>query len=110
MTMLISTDEAKWQEHPVEAGVKTKPFAQFPEYRLRLRINLIARKGLDEHSHPHGYIFYLLHGRGKMWVEDVGNLELSVSTFIVIPPDLRHRVFDVIEPIELLSIGIVAAK
>jgi hypothetical protein len=30
-----------------------------------------------------------------MWVEEVGNLELTPGAFIVILTDLRHRVFDV---------------
>lgn len=110
MTTLICTDKMKWQDHPVEAGVKTKPLAQLPDLKLRLRLNRVEEEGLAEHSHPNGHVFFVLRGSGKMWVEDTGNLELTSGAFIIIPPVLRHRVFDVVEPVELLSIGALPAK
>jgi len=105
MTTLISTDKMKWQDHPVEAGVKTKLLAQLPDLNLRFRINRVGGEGLAEHSHPNGHIFFVLRGSGRMWLEDAGGLELFPGDFIVIPPDLRHRLYDVVEPVELLSIG-----
>lgn len=45
-----------------------------------------------------------------MSVEDPGGLELSPGPFIIIPPDLRLRLFDVVEPVELLSIGTLPTK
>jgi mannose-6-phosphate isomerase-like protein (cupin superfamily) len=110
MTTFISTDKMKWQDHPVEAGVETKFLAQLPDLKLRFRINRVGEEGLAEHSHPNGHIFSILRGSGKMWVEDAGSLELSPGAFIVIPPDLRHRLFDVIEPLEFLSIGALSPK
>lgn len=105
MTMFISAQDVEWQDHPVEAGVKTKPLAQLPEQKLRFRLNRVGKEGLTEHSHPNGHIFFIWKGRGKMWIEDEGSLTLAPGAFIVVPPDLKHRVFDVLEPIELLSIA-----
>jgi mannose-6-phosphate isomerase-like protein (cupin superfamily) len=100
----------KWRDHPVEAGVKTKILAQLPDVKLRFRINRVSEEGLAEHSHPSGHIFFVVRGSGKMWVEDAGSLQLFPGAFIVIPPNIEHRIFDVVGPVELLSIGVLAPK
>ncbi len=110
MTTFISTDKMKWRDHPVETGVKTKILAQLPDAKLRFRINRVGEGGLTEHAHPNGHIFFVVRGSGKMWVEDAGSLQLSQGAFIVIPPNIRHRLFDVVEPVELLSIGPLLPK
>jgi hypothetical protein len=66
MTTLISVDDIEWQEHPVEAGAKTNPMAEFPDHEVRFRLNRVAEKGLTKHSHSNGHVFFTLKGRGKM--------------------------------------------
>ncbi len=105
MTELISADSMEWQDHPTEAGVKTKLLALVPDRKLRFRLDRIAEKGLAEHSHPNGHILFVLSGHGTIWIEDAGNLELSAGNLITIPPDLRHSIMDVVEPVEILSIA-----
>jgi len=96
MTTLISTDEMKWEDHPVEADVKTKFLAQLPKLKLRFRINRVGKEGLAEHSHPDGHTFFVLKGSDGMWMKEAGNLELPPGAFIVVPPYLRNRLFDLV--------------
>ena len=105
MTAVIYSDKIEWQDHPVEPGVKTKLLTLLPEQKLRFRLDLIPMEGLVEHSHPNGHVLFVMEGRAKIWVEDAGHQELTPGTLVIIPPNLKHKILDVVEPIELLSIA-----
>lgn len=110
MTTVVHVDDIDWQDHPTETGVEFKPVPQFPEHELRVRIDRVAQGGVAEHSHPHGHLFLIFKGRGTMWVEDVGNVDLAPGILVSIDPHLKHRVFDVREALEFLSVAILPGR
>ena len=50
---------------------------------------------IEEHIHEEMDVIYVLRGRASMWVEDRGVFPLRPGVFVVVPPGLRHRTFDV---------------
>lgn len=57
-----------------------------------------------EHSHDFHDILYPLSGKGKIWVEGVGDLELTKGVLVHVPPGTSHKLYDVTEDLELLDI------
>ena len=46
----------------------------------------------EEHYHPHSEeIYYILRGRGKMWLEN-DSREVKAGDGIAIPPGKRHKI------------------
>lgn len=55
-----------------------------------------AGSEIEEHVHEDETdIIYVLKGKAKMWVDDRGEFSLEPGVFVVVPPGLRHRTYDV---------------
>jgi quercetin dioxygenase-like cupin family protein len=61
-------------------------------------------EGVPEHTHEVHDIIFPLSGRGKIWIEGVGDLELRKGVLVHVPPGLAHRIFDVSEDLELFDV------
>lgn len=57
-------------------------------------------KGIPEHLHQtQEDILFLLSGKGKMWIEGFGDFAVEKGTFIRVPKNTKHRIYDVTEEI-----------
>jgi quercetin dioxygenase-like cupin family protein len=55
-------------------------------------------KSIEEHVHEtQEDIIYVMKGKGRMWVDGVGDFALEPGTFIRVPKNTRHRMYDVTE-------------
>jgi quercetin dioxygenase-like cupin family protein len=57
-------------------------------------------KEIPEHIHQtQEDILFLLSGKGKMWIEGFGDFAIEKGTFIRVPKNTKHRIYDVTEEI-----------
>ena len=57
-------------------------------------------KDIPEHLHQtQEDILFLLSGKGKMWIEGFGDFAIEKGTFIRVPKNTKHRIYDVTEEI-----------
>jgi quercetin dioxygenase-like cupin family protein len=105
-TSRISVGELPWLDHPTEHGLKTKPLGELPQRALTVRLNRIPATGAPEHAHPNAHFLFVLRGRGKIWVEGSGDMELAPEVFVTVAPHLRHRIHEVEDPIDIVSVSI----
>jgi mannose-6-phosphate isomerase-like protein (cupin superfamily) len=57
-------------------------------------------KDIPEHLHQtQEDILFLLSGKGKMWIEGIGDFAIEKGTFIRVPKNTKHRIYDVTEEI-----------
>jgi quercetin dioxygenase-like cupin family protein len=53
---------------------------------------------VEEHIHEtQEDIIYVMKGKGRMWVDGVGDFVLEPGTFIRVPKNTRHRMYGVTE-------------
>jgi quercetin dioxygenase-like cupin family protein len=60
---------------------------------------------IEEHTHTKETdISYVLKGKATMWIEDRGSFPLEPGVFVVVPKNLKHRTFDVIEELLIYDV------
>lgn len=89
----VQSEGLEWQPHPEADGLMMKALLERPEEGITARLHRIPESGVPEHSHARRHVMFVLSGRGRLWTEDLGDLELQPGTFIYIPSDLRHRFY-----------------
>jgi mannose-6-phosphate isomerase-like protein (cupin superfamily) len=66
-------------------------------------------KGTEIPEHIHETqedILFLLAGKGKMWMEGIGDFDLEKGTCIRVPRNTKHKIYDVTEEILVYDIFI----
>ena len=57
-------------------------------------------KDIPEHVHEaQEDIIFLLSGKGKMWIDGLGDFRIEKGTFIRVPKNTKHRIYEVAEEI-----------
>jgi len=70
-------------------------------------VNVPKGKEIPVHVHEtQEDILFLLAGKGKMWIEGIGDFNIEKGTFIRVPQNTKHRIYDVIE--EILNYDVFA--
>ncbi|MBN2335593.1 cupin domain-containing protein [Candidatus Bathyarchaeota archaeon] len=60
---------------------------------------------IEQHIHEDETdVVYVLKGKARMWVEDRGGFSLEPGVFVVVPPGLRHRTYDVEEELLIYDV------
>ncbi len=63
-------------------------------------VKLPVGQEIPEHVHEtQEDIIFILAGRGKMWIDGVGDFVLEKGTFVRVPKNTRHRMYSVTEEI-----------
>ncbi len=63
-------------------------------------------EGLPEHTHDVNDIIVPLSGKGKLWINGLGEFEVTKGVVFNIPPGVSHRLFDVTEELEIFDVFI----
>ncbi|MGB9698309.1 MAG: cupin domain-containing protein [Thermodesulfobacteriota bacterium] len=102
MVFLKREAELPWQPHPF-LPIQIKPFLTQKDDQSPLTCFLVKIPAGDEipvHIHEtQEDIIFILAGQGKMWIEGEGEFPISKGSFIRVPKNTRHRIFDVQEEI-----------
>jgi quercetin dioxygenase-like cupin family protein len=94
MVKEINVGELSWEPHPTFSELLVKKLLSHEMDKVDLTIMMIrARKGIQvpAHEHEQDDIVYQLEGKCKMWVEGVGDFDMSSGSFIRIPAGIRHQ-------------------
>jgi quercetin dioxygenase-like cupin family protein len=94
--------ELTWEPHPY-LPIQIKPFLSKRADQADVTIFLVrlpVGKEIPEHVHEtQEDIIFIVAGKGKMWIDGVGEFVLERGTFVRVPQNTRHRMYDVTEEI-----------
>jgi len=92
--------ELPWVPHPF-LSIQIKHLLSQKDDQAEITCFLVkVPKGSSIQEHVHETqedIIYVMEGRGRMWVDGVGDFPLAPGTFIRVPKNTRHRIYDVAE-------------
>jgi quercetin dioxygenase-like cupin family protein len=95
-------NEVPWSPHPF-LPIQIKNLLSKKDDQADITVflvNLPAGREIPEHVHEtQEDIIFILSGRAKMWIDGVGDFELKKGTFVRVPKNTKHRIFNVTEHI-----------
>ena len=98
---VLQADEIKWEPHPQLADAKVAYLLSNREEKADLTcllVHLPAGRQVEKHTHDNSDdILYVVKGKGKMWIEKVGDVPMVEGTFIRIPKGVLHQPHDIEE-------------
>jgi quercetin dioxygenase-like cupin family protein len=106
-SLIISLEEMDWQSHPLNECAQVKRMvSQADEAKVSILLVKIPKgEGIPEHVHEHSSdILFTLSGVARMSVEGLEEIELKEGMLVAVPPDTRHRIFDVKEELLLYDV------
>jgi len=105
---ILKTREIDWQPHPQVAGLKIIEMlsrrndqAELTCALVKTAVGVVTERHVHENSED---IFYIIRGRGKLFLEGVGEVILEPGVFVRVPPNTLHGLYDVEE--ELLALDV----
>ena len=99
--IVIQEEEGEWTAHAFAPGIRSKTLLSRQENGAEVSIFLIRTTeggtlSVPEHSHEGSEdIAYVLSGSARMEIEGMGAIELKKGTFVRVPKNLKHRVYDI---------------
>ncbi len=110
MEYVVDEGTIQWQDHPRMRRGQFKVFYSKEKHGSLATIQVIkVQKGGGNDLHVHEEsddILYILSGRAKMEIEEVGAVEMKKGSCIRIPQNVKHRIYDVAE--ELIAFDVFA--
>jgi quercetin dioxygenase-like cupin family protein len=97
----------EWKSHPMNSRLKMRILLTNKRDGVKatfIRGHIPKGETVQEHTHDVHDILYPLCGKGKIWVEGVGDLELKKGVIVHVPPGVSHRLYDITEDLELLDV------
>ena len=111
-TITVAGTAHNWAPHPLVVGaqlayllIERRDHAPGSCALVRLSTDTRAEAHRHEDSED---IFYVLRGKGWMWVDRSGEIELRGGVFVRIPSGVWHRPHDVEEELLLFNVWIPA--
>ena len=103
----LKVHELSWAPHPVFEDLLIKKLLTYEEDSVDLSIVMVkVKKGskIPAHVHEQDDIVYHLEGKGKMWVDGVGDFDVKAGSFMRIPAGVKHQPHDIEEDILVFDI------
>ncbi len=103
----IRVGEMSWEPHPIFRQLLVKKLLTYEKDHVDLSIVMVkVAKGTEVPAHVHEQddIVYHLEGKGKMWVEGVGDFDVEAGSFMRIPAGVKHQPHDITEDILVFDI------
>ncbi len=95
-------EEVKWTPHPT-LQIQIKSFLSKKDDQGDITIFLVklpAGKDIPVHVHEtQEDIIFILAGKAKMWIDGVGDFDIEKGTFIRVPKNTKHRIYNLTEDI-----------
>jgi quercetin dioxygenase-like cupin family protein len=102
MNLVKREKEVKWSPHPF-LPIQIKSFLSKKDDQGDITIFLVklpAGKEIPVHVHEtQEDIIFILGGKAKMWIDGVGDFDIEKGTFIRVPKNTKHRIYNVTEDI-----------
>ena len=100
---IVQPDEIKWEPHPQLANAKVSYLLSNRDENVdmtcllvRLPVGTEVPKHIHENSDD---IIYVLKGKAKMWIDEIGDLPMVEGAFFRIPKGVLHQPHSVEEDI-----------
>ena len=94
--------EVKWTPHPT-LPIQIKSFLSKKDDQGDITIFLVklpAGKDIPVHVHEtQEDIIFILAGKAKMWIDGVVDFDIDKGTFIRVPKNTKHRIYNVTQDI-----------
>jgi quercetin dioxygenase-like cupin family protein len=98
---VLQPNEISWEPHPQLADAKVAYLLSNRDEKADLTcllVHLPAGTQVEKHTHDNSDdIVYVVKGKGKMWIEEVGDVPMVEGTFIRIPKGVLHQPRDIEE-------------
>lgn len=92
---VVQEHELSWEPHPQLKSAQVAHLLSNRADGADLTIMLVSLpRGIQVEKHTHDGsddIVYVLRGKGKMWIEGVGDVPLEIGTFVRIPKGVLHQ-------------------
>jgi quercetin dioxygenase-like cupin family protein len=102
-------EDLNWSPHPVNDKIKLGVLFTKKDEKVNVTC-LLAKipRGAEvpEHTHEFYDILFPLSGKGKVWIDGLGELELKSGVLVNIPPGVRHRICGVTEDLEVYAVTV----
>ena len=112
MSIVMKEKEIDWGPHPTVKDVKIKPLLTKKDHKTDMTVVLVNVKEdviVPEHIHDEqDDILYVLSGKGKMWVDGIGEFELQKGKLVRVLKGTKHKIYDVKENLLIYDIFIPA--
>ena len=99
--MFLMTENIEWEAHPIFKGVLVKRLLTREKNNSDITCLLVkTKKGIDipEHVHQDSQdIIFPIEGDGIIHIEGIGDLPYKPGSFIVVPKNIPHYVYNVKE-------------
>ena len=86
-----------------------KALLDLPE-SITVRLHKIPATGIPEHAHARRHVIWVISGRGHVWVDDAGEMELSPGVFVYIPSGASHRFENLDGDLEIYTVSLPPEK
>jgi quercetin dioxygenase-like cupin family protein len=86
MSFAIKENDISWRQHPFVSDVKIKTLLTKRDHAADMTTLIVnIPKGINVPEHIHQKEddnLYILSGKGKMWIENIGEIDLHQGVFI----------------------------
>jgi quercetin dioxygenase-like cupin family protein len=100
---VVQPDEIKWEPHPQLANARVAYLLSKRDENADLTcllVHLPVGTEVEKHIHENSDdIIYVVKGKGKMWIDQVGEVPMVEGAFIRIPKGVLHQPHDIEEDI-----------
>lgn len=98
---IIQHEDIKWEPHPQLANAKVAYLLSKRDENMDLTcvlVHLPPGTKVEKHSHDNSDdIVYVVKGKAKMWIDQIGDVPMHEGTFLRIPKGVLHQPYDIEE-------------
>ena len=91
---IIQTNYRKWEPHPQLANARVAFLLSNRDDHMDLTcmlVNILPGTEVEKHTHECDDIIFVLKGKGKMWIDGIGDIPMSEGSFVRIPEGVQHQ-------------------
>ena len=95
------------KSHPLNEQVKLTYLLTKKDDDVEVTIiHALLPKGSDipEHVHDVHDIIYPVSGKATIWIDGIGDLKLEKGVIVDVPPGVLHKVYNVVEELEVFDV------
>jgi quercetin dioxygenase-like cupin family protein len=98
---IVQPKEIKWEPHPQLANAEVGYLLSKRNENVDLTcmlVHLPPGTKVEKHIHENSDdIIYVIKGKAKIWIDQVGDIQMEKGTFVRIPKGVMHQPHDIEE-------------